>query len=48
MVILFLSEVIDVKKWFKEFIDRLGKSNEKTFGSGSLKCCDLNKDVKKK
>ncbi len=48
MVLLFLSEVIEVKKWFKEFIDRLGKSNEKTFGSGSLKCCDLNKEEKKK
>lgn len=45
---MIFAEVVEMKKWFKEFIDRLGKSNEKAFGSGSLKCCDLNKVEKKK
>jgi len=48
MVILFLSEVIDVKKWFKEFIDRLGKSNEKTFGQEASNAATLTRIVKKK
>lgn len=44
-----MKEVGKMKKWFKAFIERLGKSNEKNFGAGKLDCCDLNKiDSKKK
>lgn len=34
-------------KWLKEFIEKLGKSNEKNFGTEKLDCCKLNKDKKK-
>ncbi|WP_313344072.1 LDCC motif putative metal-binding protein [Sedimentibacter sp.] len=30
-------------KFIKNWLDRLAKENEKSFGSGRLDCCDLNK-----
>ncbi|MEL7647621.1 MAG: LDCC motif putative metal-binding protein [Sedimentibacter sp.] len=27
----------------KDWLDRLAKENEKSFGNGRLDCCDLNK-----
>ncbi|WP_398446363.1 LDCC motif putative metal-binding protein [Sedimentibacter sp.] len=32
-----------VFKFIKNWLDRLAKENEKSFGSGRLDCCDLNK-----
>ena len=29
-------------KWFKRFIERLGETNKKEFGSEKLDCCGLN------
>lgn len=36
-------EVVNMKKWFKNFLKRLAESNKKNFGSQRLDCCDLNK-----
>ncbi|MCK5157227.1 MAG: hypothetical protein KAQ69_12430 [Spirochaetales bacterium] len=33
------------KKW-NAYLERLTKANEKSFGSGSLDCCDLNSNKK--
>lgn len=30
-------------KFIKNWLDRLAKENEKSFGTGRLDCCDLNK-----
>ncbi|WP_269142407.1 LDCC motif putative metal-binding protein [Proteiniclasticum sediminis] len=30
-------------RWWKNFILRLGQSNKKTFGSGPLDCCTMNR-----
>lgn len=30
-------------KFIKAWLDRLAKENEKSFGTGRLDCCDLNK-----
>ncbi|MGB4437867.1 MAG: LDCC motif putative metal-binding protein [Sedimentibacter sp.] len=30
-------------KFIKNWLDRLAKENEKTFGTGRMDCCDLNK-----
>ena len=30
-------------KFIKKFLDKLAEENEKSFGSGRLDCCDLNK-----
>lgn len=30
-------------KFIKNWLERLAKENEKSFGSGRLDCCDLNK-----
>lgn len=30
-------------KFIKNWLDRLAKENEKSFGGGRLDCCDLNK-----
>lgn len=30
-------------KFIKNWLDRLAKENEKSFGIGRLDCCDLNK-----
>ena len=30
-------------KFIKKFLDKLTEENEKSFGSGRLDCCDLNK-----
>lgn len=38
---------ISVKKgFFSKLIDKIGNSNENTFGEGHLDCCDLNKKDK--
>ncbi|NQT58993.1 MAG: hypothetical protein HQ557_08435 [Bacteroidetes bacterium] len=34
------------KRW-DAYFERLTKANEKSFGAGSLDCCDLNSDHKK-
>ncbi|UUV18327.1 heavy-metal-associated domain-containing protein [Fusobacteria bacterium ZRK30] len=31
------------KGFFSKLIDKIGNSNENTFGEGNLDCCDLNK-----
>lgn len=31
------------KGFFSKLIDKIGNSNENTFGEGHLECCDLNK-----
>lgn len=33
-------------KFIKNWLDRLAKENEKSFGSGRLDCCDLNRPIK--
>lgn len=30
-------------KFIKNWLDRLGEENKKTFGTGRMDCCDLNK-----
>lgn len=30
-------------KFIKNWLDRLAKENEKTFGTGRMDCCDINK-----
>ncbi len=30
-------------KFIKNWLDRLAKENEKSFGTGRLDCCDLNR-----
>ncbi|KPU43145.1 hypothetical protein OXPF_33950 [Oxobacter pfennigii] len=35
-----------IKKRYNEFIERLAKENEKSFGNGRLDCCQLNKNTK--
>ena len=30
-------------KFIKDWLERLAKENEKSFGNGRLDCCDLNK-----
>ncbi len=30
-------------KFVKSFLEKLAKENEKSFGTGRLDCCDLNK-----
>jgi len=35
-------------KWWKNFIDRLAKSNQKNFGSEKLDCCNMNKQTSNK
>lgn len=30
-------------KFIKNWLERLAKENEKSFGSGRLDCCDLNR-----
>lgn len=38
-----------LKRWWKNFLIRLEKSNEKQFGAnGTLDCCDLNSQTAKK
>jgi hypothetical protein len=32
-----------MKKFLKNLIRRMAAENEKTFGTGKLDCCDLNK-----
>ncbi len=32
-----------IRNPLKRFVNRLAESNEKTFGTGTLDCCDLNK-----
>lgn len=34
------------KGFFSKLIDKIGNSNENTFGEGHLDCCDLNKKDK--
>lgn len=34
------------KGFFSKLIDKIGSSNENTFGEGHLDCCDLNKKDK--
>jgi hypothetical protein len=32
--------------FIKRYLERLAEENKKTFGSGKLDCCDLNKSQK--
>lgn len=32
-----------IKKTFHNFIEKLAKENEKSFGKGTLDCCQLNR-----
>lgn len=34
------------KKKINRFLENLAEENKKTFGSGKLDCCQLNKDTK--
>lgn len=33
-------------KFIKNWLDRLAEENEKSFGTGRMDCCDLNKPKK--
>ncbi|WZL73999.1 LDCC motif putative metal-binding protein [Clostridiaceae bacterium 35-E11] len=32
-----------MKKWFENFLKKLGEASQKNFGSERLDCCDVNK-----
>ena len=37
-----------MKNIIKNWLEKLAKANEESFGSGRLDCCELNKDNKSK
>lgn len=37
-----------VKKSWKEYLERLGKSNSKEFGNQPMSCCSVNKKMNQK
>lgn len=32
-----------MKRWFKNFLNKLGETNQKNFGSERMDCCNVNK-----
>jgi hypothetical protein len=36
-----------IKKAFDRYLENLAEENKKTFGTGRMDCCNLNRDTKK-